>query len=61
MTYIDPLQNLCYDIKKQMEAFFAQIGMVPKGLISDVDLKLNHGSAREYLNSLLIHVNAAPS
>jgi hypothetical protein len=30
-------------------------------LISDFDLKLIGGRAREYLNSLLIHVNAAPS
>jgi hypothetical protein len=61
MTYSYPLQNLTGDIKKQMEAFFAHIGMVPKRLISDFDTKLIGGSARDYLNSLLIHVNAAPS
>jgi hypothetical protein len=30
-------------------------------LISDFDLKLIGGRAREYLNSLLIHVNSAPA
>jgi hypothetical protein len=30
MTYLYPLQNLTTDIKKQMEAFFAHIGIVPK-------------------------------
>jgi hypothetical protein len=49
------------DIKKQMEYFFAHIGIIPERLISDFDLKLIGGKAREYLNSLLIHVNAAPS
>jgi hypothetical protein len=61
MSYIYPLQNLTTDIKKQMESFFAHIGFIPKRLISDFDLKLIGGKAREYLNSLLIHVNAAPS
>jgi hypothetical protein len=61
MTYLYPLQNLTSDIKKQMEAFFAHIGIVPKRLISDFDTKLIGGSAHEYLNSLLIHVNVAPS
>lgn len=44
-----------------MEAFFAHIGVVPHCLISDFDMKLIGGKACEYLNSLLIHVNAAPS
>jgi hypothetical protein len=61
MTYIYPLQNLTMDIKKQMEYFFAHIGIIPERLISDFDLKLIGGKAQEYLNSLLIHVNAAPS
>ena len=61
MTYLYPLQNLTTDIKKKMETFFAHIGCVPKRLVSDFDTKLIGGQAREYLNSLLIHVNAAPS
>jgi hypothetical protein len=58
---IYPLQNLTTDIKKQMETFFAHIGIIPKRIISDFDTKLIGGQAREYLNSLLIHVNPAPS
>jgi hypothetical protein len=58
MTYLYPLQN---HTKKKMETFFAHIGCVPKRLVSDFDTKLIGGQAREYLNSLLIHVNAAPS
>jgi hypothetical protein len=61
MTYIYPLHNLTTDIKKQMESFFAHIGVIPKRIVSDFDTKLIGGQAREYLNSLLIHVNAAPS
>jgi hypothetical protein len=61
MTYINPLQNLTSDITHQMSAFFAHIGIVPKRLIIDFDLKLIGSKSREYLNSLLIHVNAAPS
>ena len=61
MTYLYPLQNLTTDIKKKMETFFAHIGCVPKRLVSDFDTKLIGGQAREYLNSLLIHVNASPS
>ncbi len=61
MTYIYPLQNLTGDIQKQLEAFFAHLGMVPKRIISDFDLKLVGGRARWYHNSLLVHVNAAPS
>jgi hypothetical protein len=61
MTYLYPLQHLTTDIKKQMEAFFAHIGLVPRRLNSDFDLKLIGGKAREYLNGLLIHVNAAPA
>jgi hypothetical protein len=44
-----------------MEAFFAHLGFYPKRLISDFDTKLIGGKAREYLNSLKIHVNAAPA
>jgi hypothetical protein len=33
----------------------------PQRLITDFDLKLIGGKAREFLNGLLIHVNAAPS
>jgi len=44
-----------------MEAFFAHIGMVPRRIISDFGTKLIGGHARDYLNSLLVHVNAAPS
>ena len=61
MTYLYPLHNLTSDIPRQLQAFFAHIGLVPRRLISDFDLKLIGGKAREYLNSLLIHVNAAPS
>jgi len=61
MNYVYPLHNLTSDIPKQLEAFFAHIGCTPRRLISDFDLKLIGGKAREYLNSLLIHVNAAPS
>jgi hypothetical protein len=61
MTYIYPLQNLTSDIRKQIEAFFAHLGFLPKGLITDFDTKLIGGRAREYLNSLLIHVNSAPA
>jgi hypothetical protein len=61
MNYLYPLQNLTSEIPKQMEAFFAHIGRLPDRLISDFDLKLIGGKAREYLNSLLIHVNAAPA
>jgi hypothetical protein len=61
MTYLYPLQNLTTDIRKQMEYFFAHLGFVPKKLITDFDTKLIGGKAHEYFNSLLIHVNAAPS
>jgi hypothetical protein len=61
MSYLDPLQNLTSDIPKQLEAFFAHIGQPPTRLISDFDTKQIGGKAREYLNSLLIHVNAAPA
>ena len=57
MTYIYPLQNLT----KQIEAFFPHLGFSPKRLISDFDTKLIGGKAREYLNNLQIHVNAAPA
>lgn len=61
MTYLYPLQNLTSDIPCQLEAFFAHIGSVPKRLISDFDLKLIGGKARDYLNQLFIYVNAAPA
>jgi hypothetical protein len=61
MTYLYPLQNLTTDIRKQMESFFAHLGFPPKRLISDFDIKLIGGKSREYLNSLHIHVNAAPA
>jgi hypothetical protein len=61
MTYLYPLQNLTTDIPKQLKAFFAHLGTVPRHLFSDFDLKLIVGKAQEYLNSLLVHVNAAPS
>jgi len=61
MTYMYPLQNLTSDIQKQLESFFAHLGMIPKRIISDFDFKLVGGQARRYLNSLLVHVNAAPA
>jgi hypothetical protein len=61
MTYIYPHQNLTTDIKEQMDAFFAHIGSLPRRLVSDFDTKLIGGKAREHLNSLHIHVNAAPA
>jgi hypothetical protein len=61
MTYLYPLQNLTTDIRKQLELFFSHLGNVPRRIISDFDMKLIGGKAREYLNSLLIHGNAAPS
>jgi len=61
MTCIYPLQNLITDIRRQLEAFFAHLGFTSKRLVTDFDTKLIGGKAREYLNSLLIHVNAAPA
>jgi hypothetical protein len=61
MNYVYSLHNLTSDIPKQLQAFFAHLGFTPTRLISDFDLKLIGGEARDYLNSLLIHVNAAPS
>ncbi len=61
MTFIYPLQNLTSDIPRQLEYFFAHLGFTPKRLISDFDSKLIGGKARDYLNSLRIHVNAAPA
>jgi hypothetical protein len=61
MTYVYPLQNLTSDIRKQLETFFSQLGCLPKRLITHFDTKLIGGKAREYLNSLLIHTNAAPA
>jgi len=61
MTYIYPLQNLSSDIPKQLQLFFSHLGIIPKRIISDFDLKLIGGKAREFLNNMLVHVNAAPS
>jgi len=61
MTYSYPLKNLTSDIQKQIEYFFAHLGFRPRRIISDFDPKLIGGKARDYLNNLLIHVNAAPS
>ncbi len=61
MTYIYPLQNLTSDIIKQLDCFFAHLGFLPKRLISDFDTKLIGGKAREHLNGLRIHINAAPA
>jgi len=61
MTYVYPLQNLTSDTRKQLEAFFAHLGFLPKRLITDFDTKLIGGKTREYLHSLLIHTNAAPA
>jgi hypothetical protein len=60
MSYLYPLQNLTSDIPKQIAALFAHIGMVPKRVVTDFDLNLIGGKARDYFNSLLVHVNAAP-
>jgi len=61
MSYIYPLRNLTTDISRQLVAFFAHLGFAPTRLITDFDLKLIGGKARDCLNGLLIHVNAAPS
>jgi hypothetical protein len=61
MTYLYPLRNLSSDIPRQLEAFFAHLGVLPRQLITNFDLKRIGGKARDYINSLLIHVNAAPS
>jgi len=61
MTSLYPLQNLTSDIPKQLDAFFAHLGFLPKRLISDFDLKLTGGKSRDHLNQLHIHVNAAPA
>jgi hypothetical protein len=61
MTYIYPLQSLTTDIKRQMGFFFAHIGMIPKCIVSDFDTNLIDGQARDYLNSLLVHMNVAPA
>jgi len=44
-----------------LETFFSHLGFLPKCLITDFDTKLIGGKARENLNSLLIHTNAAPA
>jgi hypothetical protein len=33
-----PLQNLTTDIQKQLESFFAHLGMIPKCIVMDFDL-----------------------
>jgi hypothetical protein len=45
MTYMYPLQNLTTDIIKQLDAFFAHLGFLPKRLVSDFDTKLIGGKA----------------
>ena len=60
MTYIYPLKNLTSDIQKQLELFFSHIGIIPRRVVTDFDLKLIGGKARDYFNSMLAHVNAAP-
>jgi hypothetical protein len=60
MTYIYPLCNLTTDTPKQLEAFFAHLGFAPHRLITDFGLKHIGGKDRDYLNGLMIHVNAAP-
>ncbi len=47
MTYLYPLRNLTSDIPRQLQAFFAHLGIVPRRLISDFDLKLIGGKARD--------------
>jgi hypothetical protein len=61
MNYLYLFQNLTTDIIKQLDAFFAHLGFLPKRLISDFDLKLIGGKSRDHLNQLHIHVNAAPA
>jgi hypothetical protein len=61
MTWIYPMHNLTSDIIKQLDTFFAHLGILPKQLISDFDTKLIGGKARDHLNSLNTHVNAAPA
>jgi hypothetical protein len=60
MTYIYPLKKLTSDIQKQLELFFSHLGIIPRRVITDFDLKLIGGKARDYFNSMLVHVNAAP-
>jgi hypothetical protein len=61
MTYLYPLQNLTGDIQKQLEYFFAHVGIVTKQIVNGFDLKLIGSKARTYyLNSLFVHINAAP-
>jgi hypothetical protein len=50
-----------YYIQKRLEFFFAHIGYYPKCLILDFDTKLIGGKARKNLNTLKIHMNAAPA
>jgi hypothetical protein len=50
MTYIYPLKKLTTDIQKQLELFFCHLGLLPHQIITDFDLKLIGGKAREYLN-----------
>jgi hypothetical protein len=61
MTYLYPLKNLSTDIVNQLEAFFAHLGLLPKRLIFGFDTKLIGGKARNFLNSLKIHVYATPA
>jgi hypothetical protein len=36
MNYLYPLHNLTSDIPRQLQAFFAHIGCLPKRLVSDL-------------------------
>jgi hypothetical protein len=61
MTFLYPLQNLTFDIRKQLETFFSHLGFSPRRLIPDFDTKPIGGQASEYLYPLKIHVNATPA
>jgi len=61
MSLLYPLQNLTGNFPRQLDAFFAFIGMVPRHIVTDFDTKLVGGKTRDYLNSLLVHINAGPS
>ncbi len=50
-----------YNLVKPQGLKKRDLGFSPRRLISDFDTKLIGGKAREYLNSLKIHINAAPA
>jgi hypothetical protein len=60
MTYLYPLHNLTSDIQKQMDIFFLY-WKTPTRLVTNVYINFIGGKSREYLNSILIHINAVPS